>query len=172
VLSGVGETGPVRTLLIAVASACCALALAACGGSGSLGSGSGSNGKALAIEFANCMRAHGVPQFPDPGQAAGNVVDVQAPAVKSAEETCDKLEPNNPEPAGPSESRKLAAVRFARCMRAHGVPNFPDPTRSQPSGNTPAIDLGGIFFVLGPGLDLGSPAIRSASSSCGLKRGP
>ena len=150
----------------------CAVAVTACGGSVNSGRSATTAGDSLALEFAKRMRAHGVPQFPDPGQPAGNVVDMQAPAVKSAEETCDKLEPNNPEPAGPSESRKLAAVKFARCMRAHGVPSFPDPTRSEPSGNSPAIDLGGIFFVLGPGLDLGSPAVRAASSSCGLKRGP
>jgi hypothetical protein len=55
-----------------------ALAAAACaGGSGSAGSGSSGPGQrssgAFSFAFATCMRAHGVPNFPDPDGQAGQL---------------------------------------------------------------------------------------------------
>ena len=47
------------------ALAVCAIALAACG-SASNPSSSGSAGT-QAVKYADCMRANGVPNFPDPG---------------------------------------------------------------------------------------------------------
>jgi hypothetical protein len=49
------------------------------------------------------------------------------------------------------------ALAFARCMRSHGVPNFPDP---KASGNS--------IQILGPssGISLQSPAVQSAQTSC------
>ena len=52
-------------------------------------------------------------------------------------------------------------LAYARCMRAHGVPNFPDP---QTSG-------GGVGQSAGIGIDLGginvnSPQFRSANHAC------
>jgi hypothetical protein len=59
---------------------------------------------------------------------------------------------------GPTGQRKLAgALAFSKCMRSHGVPNFPDP---HVSGNSIQI-LGG-----GPGIDQQSPAFTSAQQSC------
>jgi hypothetical protein len=46
-------------------------------------------------------------------------------------------------------------IRFASCMRSHGVPNFPDPTTS---GR-------GISFKRSAGT--GSPAFNAAQSACG-----
>ncbi|MGH2888222.1 MAG: hypothetical protein ACRDNJ_01200 [Solirubrobacteraceae bacterium] len=46
-----------------------------------------------------------------------------------------------------------AALRFARCMRTHGVSNFPDPS-------TPG---GGIHIRIGPGLNPFSPAFKAES---------
>lgn len=47
-------------------------------------------------------------------------------------------------------------LNFSRCMRAHGVPNFPDP---QFSG-------GGIRIQGGPGLDKNSPNMQAAFRAC------
>jgi hypothetical protein len=153
----------VRTVVFVII---CAVALAGCGGGGKPNATSG--GTSLALEFAKCMRAHGVPDFPDPGTPAGNVVDASSPAVKKAGATCNRLEPNNPQPSGkPSEARIHTAFQTARCMRAHGVNDFPDPTLNPPSGSG-VIDAAGVFFVLPPGLVLSSPAVHRAAHACGL----
>jgi hypothetical protein len=148
----------------------CAIGIAACGGAASLGGSATTAGNSLALEFANCMRAHGVPNFPDPGTPAGNVVDEGSPAVKTAGATCHKLEPNNPQPSltKPSEAKIRAASALARCMRAHRVSGFPDPTLTQPSSAANVIDDGGVLFVLPPGFAVNSPAVQQAAHTCGL----
>ena len=45
-------------------------------------------------------------------------------------------------------------LAYAKCMRAHGVSNFPDPSP------------GGHGFVVGPGLDLSAPAFKAAQAKC------
>lgn len=65
------------------------------------------------------------------------------------------MAPTGPPPAL-SASQRAAALRFAACMRAHGL-NFPDPTFS--GGNRQ--------IKLGPGLNLDSPAVQAASKACG-----
>jgi hypothetical protein len=53
---------------------------------------------------------------------------------------------------------EVAQLTFSRCMRAHGVPNFPDPP--PPSG-------GGFGFIYGGnGIDYASPLFRLAQRSC------
>lgn len=49
-----------------------------------------------------------------------------------------------------------AALKFARCMRTHGVPNFPDPSTAG----------GGIKIQLGSGLKPFSPAFQAAQKAC------
>jgi hypothetical protein len=154
-----------RTVIPAIG---CALLIAACGGSGVSNGASTSAGNSLALEFAKCMRAHGVPNFPDPGAPTGNSVDTSSPAVQSAEATCDRLEPNNPQPSRkPSEARIRAAFAVARCVRSHGVSGFPDPTLTPPSG-ADVIDDAGVFFVLPSGVAMDSPAVKRATHACGL----
>lgn len=85
------------------------------------------------------MRTHGVSNFPDPQvTTTGNSVsvrqmvpagDASTPAFKKAQKACAKLQPGaqgaTPDHQGPS---KTALLAFARCLRAHGISNFPDPT--------------------------------------------
>lgn len=72
--------------------------------------------------------------------------------------------------AGTSGGNSLAlkaAFVAARCMRAHGVSGFPDPTLTPPSGaNT--MDEGGVFFVLSNGFAANAPAVHRAAHACGL----
>jgi hypothetical protein len=74
---------------VALAAVSCVLATAACGWPGSPSSAAGtSSGDALALQWASCMRAHGVPNFPDPGSPANGPdsgINEQAPAFQSAE---------------------------------------------------------------------------------------
>jgi hypothetical protein len=71
---------------------------------------------------------------------------------------CDSSSPTNGSDVGPSGYGKLAgALAFARCMRSHGVPNFPSP---QVTGNS--------IQILGsnPGISRQSPVFTSAQRSC------
>lgn len=150
----------------------CLVMLAACGSSGSH-KPSGSAGEAAGIKFADCMRAHGVPNFPDPTKGPGGEgisitmspgsatltvggIPFSGPAFQAAKERC-KLFGGGSRPPAVSESQKLAEFHFAQCMRKHGVPSFPDPVF--PAG-------GGIERPDVPGLSRDSPAVKHAASVC------
>jgi len=105
------------------------LVLAACGRSNQ--NGVAPVDKAAAGRaYAQCMRANGVPDFPDPdanGQLRGAAHEQQDnPKFQAAQEKCRALAPGaehqKPDPATVEQMRQ-----FSQCMRANGVPDFPDP---------------------------------------------
>jgi hypothetical protein len=149
------------------------LLAAGCGSAEGTHKGS-SGGDTLALQFANCMRTHGVTDFPDPGQDSGRSVrGANSPAFIAASKTCDKLQPGgNPQPPKPSKSRQQAMVRFSECMRRYGIKNFPDPTLSPPPPNANVIDAAGIYVILPSGFDPHSPVDKDALHACGNGRGP
>ncbi len=130
-------------------------------------------GHAAAVAFATCMRTHGVPNFPDPKSSAGggmqiqmtpgratvNGVSVNGPAFRSAMAACHSKLPNGGHGAPLTASRRAAALRFSACMRAHGVPNFPDPKFS---GNGIQIALNAAS-----GINPAAPAFTKAQAACG-----
>jgi hypothetical protein len=84
-----------------------------------------------ALEYARCMRDNGVPDFPDPdpnGRFSGVGHEQQDnPDFIAAQEACRDLAPGGEherlgDPAFVAQMRE-----FSRCMRANGVPDFPDP---------------------------------------------
>jgi hypothetical protein len=119
------------------------------------------------------MRAHGVPSFPDPNAGAGGInlagagINPQSPSFKSARLACAKLAPGGAPGVQATESQFLAALGFAKCMRAHGFSSFPDPTRSDsPPG--PILIVGpGLFFRVSPSFDPNTPAVKRAVAACG-----
>ena len=140
-----------------------ALALAACGSSGR-SHGSGGRDYAAFLHFAVCMRSHGVTGFPDPSTGGGGIhlspgtgVDPASPAFQAAMAACKKQLPGGgPKATQLTESQKLQALRFARCMRAHGVSNFPDPASG--AGPPPQFP------------DTRSPVAQRAIKACGGPR--
>lgn len=151
------------------------LLLAGCGGSSS-GSGTQSAGQRgdPALKVAQCMRAHGVPSFPDPPPGGGvvvpNSINVNAPGFRAAQHACANLFPGGAPSGRASEADKLAMLRLARCMRAHGLPSFSDPTTTPPStppANGLAIGRGGVFLVVP---DPRGPAFKHAAAACGFPR--
>ena len=81
--------------------------------------------------YAQCMRANGMPDFPDPdaeGRLRGPGHEAQDdPKFKAAAEACRALAPggehrNTNDPAALEQMRK-----FSQCMRDNGLPDFPDP---------------------------------------------
>jgi hypothetical protein len=71
---------------------------------------------------------------------------------------------------GAEMARALAA---AKCVRAHGVPNWPDPTTTVPSnpngygvmGAVPG-PAGGPVFVVPDSINIGAPAVKHALAAC------
>jgi hypothetical protein len=163
---------PRNSLSIALAAIGCVAVIAACGSSGKPGGTSGSRDPAL-LE-AQCMRSDGVPNFPDPTPGGPSVIpnwiNPQAPAFKSAQEACARYLSGGSHGSG-SESQKLELLNLAKCMRAHGLPNFPDPTTSPPPAPPPgshtgnAIGIGGAYLVI----PSQSPALKRAAAACGFK---
>ncbi len=85
------------------------------------------------------MRAHGVPKFPDPTggrllikAGPGSGLNPGSPAFQSAQQACKSLAPSGLAAPGSAATAQMQAkaLRFASCMRSHGVPSFPDPTFS------------------------------------------
>ncbi|HWF25549.1 MAG TPA: hypothetical protein VG275_08885 [Solirubrobacteraceae bacterium] len=156
---------------LAAASCVLALALAACGSSASNNTRGSSSNAQLALSM--CMRAHGVPNYPDPTKGPGGEgfsistspgsdtltvdgITFSGPVFQAAEKTC-KLFGGGTAPPPISESQKIAQFHFAQCMRKHGVPNFPDPV-------FPAS--GGVERQSAPGLNRNSPAVQHAAAIC------
>jgi len=167
-----------RTHLLIYMPAICALALAvaACGSTGAP-SGTVTNagspapsGPSPALQFARCMRANGVPSFPDPGSGPGPQFSQvsSSPAFLTAQKACQKYLPNDGQPPAMSEAQRERAVAFSKCMRTHGEPDFPDPILGAPKGSSPSLDLRGMTFQFPSGLNPASPAFRQAASQCGL----
>ncbi len=99
---------------------------------------------AQALGYARCMRSHGLSDFPDPvagpdggitfqinGGPVGDL-DHNNPRFKAANRSCRSLQPGESQGGvsgqAPMSAEKLAAeVKWAACMRSHGIPGFPDP---------------------------------------------
>jgi hypothetical protein len=111
------------------------------------------------LKFAECMRSNGVP-MDDPGRDGGRVRlrvggDTTREDVQAAMQKCKAYAPNGGEPLK-LDAAQLAKLReFARCMRANGVPDFPDP---DPSGR--------VEFRRYRGVDPDDEAFRKAGEKC------
>lgn len=165
------------------------LGLAACGSSDpsttTRASSSATGKQASGLAFARCIRSHGVPNFPDPtsngqggiqiqqSERSGsgpstrvNGVSVNGPAFQSAMQACRRYLPHGGVPtAAETAKAKAQALAMSRCMRSHGVPNFPDPKfQTGPNGSI-GVRLSGA------GIDPNSPAFQAAMNYCGPRFG-
>lgn len=154
----------------------CATGVAACGSSGGRSGAATAGDQSQLLKFANCMRASGVPNFPDPSAGGGLLIrpgsglNPGSPAFQAAQKRCARFQPVRFRgPGTPSKEQVQKALVFAKCLRAHGLTNFPDPLATAPSRHGLIIDLGGMLFTPGPGFDPRSPAFRHAASACGVR---
>jgi len=136
----------------------------------------------LLDEWAACMRSHGDTNQADPTVTASKLIDIRMPpavpggfngtnqggqgnsgpgqfcrAYLTAAQTA--LRAGQPPPKPPSTAE---ALKFSECMRANGIPDFPDPTPGQ-----------GISLNVGAGGDLNpnNPTFQTASNLCVKKTG-
>lgn len=161
-----------RTAAAIIATVGFALVAAACGGSTFAGSGGsakavGTAGVSPALAFTRCVRTHGVPDYPDP-DSSGEIakespqqLGVSDSQYQAAQSACQHLLPNGGQPtsAQPMADQRNA-VRFAGCMRTHGVPDWPDPIND---GGRIRFD---VFDGSVPGLDPNSPQVMAAVRKC------
>jgi len=144
--------------------------LAGCGG----GAHTSSPSKVMsgALAYANCMRSHGVPDFPDPnGQGefqlhavfengrttqGGDLVP-SSPAFQAAERTCGSFGSAGRQVSQTQEQQAFQKeLTAAACMRANGVPDYADPK---------LID-GSIDQEFNGKFDPDSPAFKQAAKKC------
>jgi hypothetical protein len=137
------------------------------------------------VAFAECMRANGAPNFADPNAAGAGTGEIPvgnnpaAPAFKAAATKCERLMPgsaaNAPVFPGdathPSAQAMAMLRRIAVCMRADGVPQFPDPLTSMPSspagpGVGEITDYDNAILVFPATIDRQAPAYRQALTAC------
>jgi hypothetical protein len=151
----------VRMVTAMTAMAAAALLAAACGGGSSSSAAAGeSTAYTKAVAYAQCVRSHGVPNFPDP-DAEGQFPPIQTgrsvsqQALQSAQNACRQLQPGGGTGSSQQQAKLTQTLNFARCMRSHGVPNFPDPSTSN----------GGIEYNMA-GVDTHSPQYQSAQQAC------
>jgi hypothetical protein len=171
-------TTRIRPLILLPIAAIAALSLlaAGCGGGGSPGVASAVSSMNAAttltqtgiVAFTECMRSHGVPNFPSP-DSSGGIPKTQVIAVRSdnparfdsASKTCEHLLPNGslgaPQTAQEEHKQLENELSFAKCMRSDGVTNFPDP--SVHGGLT-------VAMVEAQGIDVHSPAVLRVVQKC------
>jgi hypothetical protein len=134
-----------RTLWPLAALALIALISAGCGSnaaSETRSAGTGGSKKLTArdkaVKFAECIRAHGVSDFPDPNAKNEFEYGVSVtPAVwKQATTACKDLQPPGTLSSKRTPKEQSASLRFAQCIRENGVKDFPDPVNGEPLVNT------------------------------------
>jgi hypothetical protein len=124
-----------------------------------------------AVAYARCMRSHGVPNWPDPNsnglfdksKLTSQRLGASDSKVQAAQSACRHLLPNGGSGPTPAQVQqvKAQALQFSRCVRAHGVPSFPDPDST-----------GRIPDPASVGIDQGSPKFEAANQACRKYRPP
>jgi hypothetical protein len=131
--------------------------VAAANGSGS----SGTSPLSEAVAYSQCVRSHGVPNFPDPVQTPSggygyrtNGIDPNSAAFQGALQACKALpSPWNSTGQQLSAAQQQAWLNWAKCIRANGMPDFPDPTFSGSA-------------VHDSGVAANSPLLQRAMNAC------
>jgi hypothetical protein len=115
------------------------LLLAGCSASGDSGAATTTTGgqqaaAAVLREFVRCARANGMPNLPDLRLDSNGQVSIPEGTPeppKSVERACRSIWERLPASASGDQERPPADIqallRYARCMREHGMADFPDP---------------------------------------------
>jgi hypothetical protein len=174
-----------RTAAIIATVGLALLAAACAGSSGASNAGSTTSQSPTspsAVGYSRCMRSHGVPNFPDPDSSGqlpkgdAQRFGVSSSQLQAARQACQQLLPTNGGAinadsiqqcmmAGDCPQALVQQVlneerQFARCMRAHGVPNWPDPTIDSQGRPVFAISISK------DGFDPYSPQIWARGNRC------
>jgi hypothetical protein len=117
------------------------------------------------LALAECVRSHGLPNFPDPGsngtfQLNGSEYAANSPQFQNAQKECRKFVPNRGAPPPPAQQAKMLTqlLEFSECVRSHGISRLPDPQSI--NGNVRLV------FTPGMGIDPNSPQFQAAQKAC------
>jgi hypothetical protein len=172
-----------RPLILAAVVAAAAVLVAGCGGGSSpgvanLGSSTSTSSSSPSgnptqtqiqqaqrdmVRFVDCMRSHGLPNLPNPAvapRAFKNAMANQSSGAQSAYTACAHLQPGGGPPnqsTATSQAQTAALLAFARCLRSHGFPSFPDPTSSGQLTHE---------MLAQARIDLHEPAVVQAADRC------
>jgi hypothetical protein len=112
------------------------------------------------VAYSQCMRDHGIPRFPDPDSAGrlkmdfanGGDLDPNSAQFRAAQTACKSLAPPQSQD-DPQQGQEW--LEFAKCMREHGIANFPDP---RPDGR--------LLLPQNGSIDTKSPQWQAADKAC------
>jgi hypothetical protein len=153
---------PVTAALVAAG-----LLAAACSGRPSSAGPGGSPNSPSAVAYSGCVRSHGVPDYPGPNSsrqlpkitpANESQLGVSDSRLNAAQAACRRLWPYQA-PTQAQQPQQLADdVKFAQCMRSHGVP-APDPTTGP---NGPRF----VISISKDGFNPRSPQVLAKAREC------
>ena len=141
-------------LVALVATACSGLP----GGAATASATPSASASSDALAFSNCMRSHGLTSFPDMDPSKGMLftkqsgMDPSSPQFQSAMAACRSLLPGGGATSGQTGQSDM--LKFAQCMRVHGVSSFPDPDPNSSAVRMPH------------GIDPNSASFKAAQSAC------
>ena len=154
----------IATAALVLLAAACASGSPSSASSGGSPNAGGSAGSPSAVAYSACMRSHGVPNYPDPNRGDqlaktdAQRLGVSSSQYQTAQQACQDLLPTGGSlqqqeyqcmsssdcPPALVQQMMTGDLKLARCMRSHGVPNFPDPTNGGSSGPVFNITQAGI----------------------------
>jgi hypothetical protein len=151
-----------------------ATAIAACGSSSPSSNPNQAQAQAQqdVLNFARCMRSHGVSNFPDdlnfqnvPG------INPSSPAFKTSQTACQHLLPVKTSPsAAPSAQTHAKLLRLSNCLRAHGYPSMPDPRPDPPPSHSSQYGTlygdGGYWIGIPTAIDAHGAAFVRTARAC------
>ena len=148
----------------------------AAGGTSSTGTRSSADEKLTkqekAVKFAECVRANGVPHFPDPDPHGDFSfgIDVSREVWLKAIDACKALKPPGALSSKRTRKEQSASLRFAQCVRDNGVKDFPDPVNGEPLVNTykiPSSDKPGGMTILNAAMEKCGGILKSSAGGQG-----
>ena len=111
------------------------------------------------VKYAQCIRANGYPQFPDPspdGRMQLRLDPKNGAQLEAAQRACKNQLPSGLAAMNQeiTPERLQALLGFAQCMRGKGLSEFPDPSST------------GVFEITSSTLDLSTPQAQQATKTC------
>lgn len=117
------------------------------------------------LKFAQCMRSHGISNYPDPSANGSTLqgilkagLDPQLPTYQAALQSCKKYTPAGYLTPAQSAADNAKGLLLSQCMRSHGVPNFPDPSAG-PNGQQ-------VINLNPEHIDPNSSIVQAAQRAC------